>query len=89
MALKPCLTCGAPTSGSRCPAHTLRNGSTRSWRKLRGQILRLDAYRCRMCGQPATEVDHVLPLADGGTDRPTNCRSLCHDCHVGRHGFTC
>ena len=85
MALKPCLVCGRATQGSRCAAHTLRNGSTRSWRKLRGQILRLDAYRCRMCGQPATEVDHILALADSGTDHPSNLRSLCRAHHAERH----
>lgn len=82
--LRPCLTCGRPTNGSRCPAHTIRNGSTRSWRRIRAQILALDAYRCQRCGLPATEVDHIIPVADGGTDHPSNLRSLCHACHASR-----
>ena len=85
MALKPCITCGRPSEGSRCPAHTLRNGSTRSWRRLRAQILRLDAYRCRMCGETASEVDHIIRVADGGTDHPSNLRSLCAAHHAERH----
>jgi len=85
MARKPCLVCGVPSTGSRCPAHTLRNGSTRSWRRLRAQILALDGYSCRICGGPASEVDHVIALADGGTDHPSNLRSLCTTHHAERH----
>ena len=82
MALKPCITCGTPSRGSRCPAHTLRNGSTRAWRTLRAEILYRDAYRCALCPRAASEVDHIVPIAEGGTDDPSNLRSLCHDCHA-------
>jgi len=41
---------------------------------------------CRECAKhdvttAACEVDHVVALADGGTDDPDNLQSLCHDCH--------
>jgi 5-methylcytosine-specific restriction endonuclease McrA len=92
MVLRPCITCGRPTSGSRCPAHTLRNGSTRSWRRIRAQILALDNYRCQICDEPATEVDHIRPVADGGTHHRSNgthhrsnLRSLCHEHHAACH----
>ncbi len=85
MALKPCIACGRPTRGSRCPSHTVRNGSTRAWRQTRAQILYRDAYRCVLCGHAAHEVDHIVPVADGGTDAPANLRSLCHACHANRH----
>lgn len=84
MALKPCITCGTPTRNPRCKAHTLRNGSTRTWRTLRAAILYRDAYRCALCPRGASEVDHVVPVADGGTDDPSNLRSLCHSCHATR-----
>lgn len=84
MALKPCITCGTPTRGARCAAPTLRNGSTRSWRTLRAAILYRDAYRCALCPRGASEVDHIVPLVDGGTDHPSNLRSLCRDCHASR-----
>ncbi len=29
----------------------------------------------------AEEVDHIVRLADGGTDHPSNLQSLCEDCH--------
>ena len=84
MALKPCITCGTPSHGSRCPQHTLRNGSTRRWRQLRASVLFDGAYTCR-CGAHADEVDHIIPVADGGTDHPSNLRGLCSRCHAQRH----
>lgn len=83
--MKPCLVCGRPSSASRCPAHVLRNGSSRSWRRIRAQILALDGYRCQICGEPASEVDHIRRLADGGSDSPHNLRSLCRAHHAERH----
>lgn len=35
-----------------------------------------------MCGGKAHEVDHLLPMAWGGSERdPANLRSMCRDCH--------
>ena len=39
---------------------------------------------CEMCGQEkATEVDHIVEIADGG-DRHSagNLQALCHRCHM-------
>ena len=36
---------------------------------------------CRLCGDPAKELDHIVRLADGGTDAPSNLQPLCLDCH--------
>jgi len=89
MALKPCIVCGLPSSGSRCPAHTYRNGSTRTWRKVRVLILaRLNLYVCQLCGRPGSQVDHIVPLAEGGDDAPGNLRTLCNCCHALRHWRT-
>jgi len=82
MTLRPCTVCGTPTRGSRCPAHRPRNGSTRSWRQLRAEILYASCYRCALCGAAAEEVDHIVPLSYGGSDSPSNLRALCHGCHV-------
>lgn len=30
----------------------------------------------------AIEIDHVLPLEDGGLDEPANLQPLCHGCHA-------
>lgn len=42
---------------------------------------------CRHCYakgivKAADEVDHILPLANGGTDTDDNVQSLCHQCHA-------
>jgi 5-methylcytosine-specific restriction enzyme A len=60
-----------------------------AWRRLAAAVLADEPY-CRMCvtaGRgciPATDVDHILPKAEGGTDERHNLRPLCHDCH-SRH----
>lgn len=33
------------------------------------------------CEAPATDVDHILPLWVGGTNRDDNLEGLCVDCH--------
>ncbi|MEJ7824827.1 MAG: HNH endonuclease [Solirubrobacteraceae bacterium] len=45
-------------------------------------MLYRDAYRCALCDRQADEVDHITPLAWGGSDDPSNLGSLCRDCHV-------
>jgi 5-methylcytosine-specific restriction protein A len=72
--------------GPYCPAHTLkrRKGSTRSWRKLRAQILARDRYRCQLCGGLATHVDHIRPWSAGGSSHPANLQSLCERCNKSK-----
>lgn len=71
-----------------CPTHKRRGkyhgreGSTRQWRKTRARILRRDQHTCRRCGRRATHVDHVEPLAQGGTDDDSNLQALCADCNL-------
>lgn len=31
--------------------------------------------------RPAHEVDHIVAVAEGGTDDPSNLRAINHDCH--------
>lgn len=56
----------------------------------RWHVLKRDRYRCRVCGRsPATakvelHVDHVRPMSKGGTNEPSNLRTLCHECNSGR-----
>jgi 5-methylcytosine-specific restriction protein A len=60
----------------------------RPWRRLRDEVLKRDRYMCRCeacrsCGLVtlADEVDHIVPLFEGGTDEPSNLRAINHDCH--------
>jgi 5-methylcytosine-specific restriction protein A len=32
----------------------------------------------------ATERDHIIPLAEGGTEEPSNTQGLCTDCHKAK-----
>lgn len=57
-------------------------------KRLRFEVFRRDNYTCRYCGRSAPEVilrpDHVVPVALGGTDDPTNLVTSCHDCNSGK-----
>lgn len=57
-------------------------------RRLRFEILRRDDHACRYCGRRAPDVeltvDHVVPVALGGTDDPTNLATACVDCNSGK-----
>ena len=37
--------------------------------------------RCWMCGNEANSIDHVIPLADGGSNWPSNLRPACMTCN--------
>ena len=57
-------------------------------RRLRFEILRRDGHTCRYCGAAAPDValtvDHVIPIALGGGDDPTNLVTACADCNAGK-----
>lgn len=57
-------------------------------KRLRYEILRRDNHACRYCGATAPDaklnVDHVIPQALGGSDKPTNLVSACADCNAGK-----
>ena len=52
-------------------------------KRTRFEVLRRDNHTCRYCGQSAPDVkltvDHVLPVALGGHDDPTNLVAACKD----------
>jgi hypothetical protein len=52
-----------------------------AWTKLRLRVLERDHHRCVYCGAPATEVDHVIPFADGGPSTMSNCVASCRPCN--------
>ena len=57
-----------------------------AWSKLRLKALERDRHLCQMCLKrgiftTATDVDHIIPLAQGGSDAMENLQSLCHECH--------
>ena len=42
-------------------------------------------HRCAICGRRTSfddgEIDHIKPLAKGGTNKPSNLQWLCHRCN--------
>ena len=62
-----------------------RNVSVRT----RHKILERDGFKCLDCGAtPASgallEVDHITPISKGGSNDPSNLRTLCSDCNRGK-----
>ena len=58
---------------------------------LRWKILERDKFTCQCCGQSAPnaklEVDHIIPIAENGTDEESNLRTTCYACNQGRNGL--
>lgn len=81
------LPSGLPFNDRR-KGTTTQQGYGWAWQQLRLRILKRDGYRCR-CDEcvelkrilPASEVDHHVPKAQGGTDDPSNLRAINRDCH--------
>lgn len=90
----PCAYKGCPelTHERFCPEHAnqqrprdyrpsaRQRGYTSEWDRIRAEVLKQDPY-CRMCGQVATDVDHIIPIRRGGTHHPLNLQPLCRSCH--------
>jgi hypothetical protein len=60
--------------------------------KQRYSVLKRDKFRCRICGNSADngatlEIDHVVPVAKGGTNDFANLQTLCFECNRGKSDF--
>lgn len=58
-----------------------RGGTNTGWRQARALAFRVHGNACVMCGDKATEIDHIIEVASGGTDDVENLQPLCHSCH--------
>lgn len=67
---------------------TGRQDVTNISKRLRFEVFRRDNHACRYCGATAPEakltIDHVLPVALGGTHEPGNLVTACSDCNSGK-----
>ncbi len=61
-------------------------------KRLRYEVFRRDHHTCRYCGASAPAVplriDHVTPVALGGTDHPGNLVTSCEPCNSGKSSAT-
>ncbi len=57
-------------------------------KKIRFEVLKRDMFKCRYCGKTAEEtplhVDHVIPVAGGGTNDIMNLVTACEPCNLGK-----
>ncbi|MFI7191468.1 HNH endonuclease [Nocardia nova] len=57
-------------------------------KKQRARILRRDGYQCQLhyagCLGTATEMDHIVNVAAGGTDEDDNVHAVCSKCHQAK-----
>jgi 5-methylcytosine-specific restriction protein A len=81
---KRCPRCTKAANKARGSAAT--RGYDAEWRAFREDFLRRYPW-CSVegCPEPATDVDHIVALRDGGKRfDPANCRSMCHPHHSAR-----
>jgi len=100
MSKVPCLGCGIPTTGSRCPACQIprharkpaRHAQTYDyeWRKVRLTILNRDHWICYLCGKKLigfdATVDHIVPVSANADLRleSTNLAACCRKCNSAK-----
>ncbi len=53
----------------------------RRWMDMRHVVL-VEEPVCAVCDRrPSVEVDHIIPLCQGGTDARDNLQGICLECH--------
>lgn len=57
--------------------------------RLRAMVLERDGFRCKRCGRGACDgeqmrIDHIVPIAQGGTNDESNLQVLCETCNLGK-----
>lgn len=57
-------------------------------KRTRFEVFKRDAFRCSYCGRTPPDVllhvDHVIAVANGGTDDLSNLVTACQDCNLGK-----
>lgn len=90
-----CLVCGRVSDERRCAEHALRGRPRgRPWQRIREQILMRDGWQCTFIDEDGDRcdettrlhVDHVMPIAAGGSDEPWNLAVLCERHNLAKGG---
>jgi 5-methylcytosine-specific restriction protein A len=92
--LKPRLAPHAPSTATGWMSDQQRGnrhqrGYGYAWEKLRASVLERDTGLCQPCLRnahvtAASQVDHITPKAQGGTDHPSNLEAICEPCHKAK-----
>lgn len=57
-------------------------------KSVRFEVFKRDAFTCQYCGKKAPdvilEVDHIIPVAEGGSNDMINLVTSCRDCNRGK-----
>lgn len=60
----------------------------RKWMNTRDRVALAHGYRCSGCGcvwvQGRDQIDHKVPLEQGGSNDDSNLQPLCDDCHKAK-----
>lgn len=96
-ALRPCLDCGTPAAGPRCPEHTVTDTRTNrthvawrndaKWKNLSKRLRKAQPW-CSQCSTTVDlTVDHIVPVSQAPelAYAVENCDVLCRSCN-GRRG---
>lgn len=84
----PCMYQGCRnlvSKGRYCSSHVVNTSVYRNnaeWQRISKQVLLEEPY-CRVCGEPSTDCDHIIPLPMGTDDR-WNLQGMCHKHHSGK-----
>lgn len=57
-------------------------------KKLRFEVFKRDSFKCQYCGitpnQEILQVDHIVPVAEGGENDIDNLITSCQPCNIGK-----
>jgi len=56
---------------------------------VRHEVFKRDGFKCKLCGLTSDSgkslvVDHIIPVAKGGTNSERNLQTLCDSCNAGK-----
>lgn len=77
----------AVAAEEKFPERETKPGPKRAWilPEVRWAVFERDDFRCQGCGSRRfLEVDHVIPLSQGGMDELPNMQTLCRGCNRGK-----
>lgn len=77
----------APSTGSTSGGAFIRKPLSK---KIRFEVFKRDNFKCQYCGKQVPdivlEVDHIVPVCEGGTNIISNLVTSCYDCNHGKSG---